>query len=46
MKACVRDKLMKSVMTKTKKPDLCLEMLGMMAACRLGKDWTDVLLAN
>ena len=46
MKPYVRDRLMKAVMTKTKNPEMCLEMMGIMASSRLGKEWTDVLLAN
>jgi hypothetical protein len=37
---------MKSVMTKTKNAEMCLEMLGIMASAKLGKEWTDVLLSN
>jgi hypothetical protein len=46
MKSVVRDRLMKSVMTKTKNTEMCLEMIGIMAASRLGKEWTDILLSN
>lgn len=38
--------MMKTVMTKTKNVDMCLEMLGIMGSAKLGKDWTDVLLSN
>lgn len=46
MKTFIRDKLIKTVMIKTKNSDICLEMLGIMAASRLGKEWTDILLTN
>jgi hypothetical protein len=46
MKGVVRDRLMKSVMTKTKNTEMCLEMIGIMAASKLGKEWTDILLSN
>lgn len=46
MKTFIRDKLIKTVMIKTKNSDMCLEMLGIMAASRLGKEWTDILLTN
>lgn len=46
MKAAIRDKLMKIVMTKAKNTDMCLEILGLMSASRLGKEWTDILLSN
>jgi hypothetical protein len=38
--------MMKSVMTKTKNAEMCLEMLGIMANAKIGKEWTDVLLSN
>ena len=46
MKPLIRDKLIKSVMTKTKNSDMCLQMFGIMAGSKLGKDWTDILLVN
>lgn len=46
MKSFIRDKIMKTVMTKTKNVEMCLEMLGIMASSKLGKDWTDILLSN
>lgn len=46
MKSFIKDKLIKTVMVKTKNSDMCLEMLGIMAASRLGKEWTDILLTN
>ena len=46
MKALIRDKMIKTVMTKTKNSEMCLEMLGIMAASKLGREWTDVLLVN
>ena len=46
MKPYIRDRLMKSVMTKSKNQEMCLERIGIMAAVKLGKDWTDVILAN
>ena len=46
MKPVIRDKLIKTVMTKTKNSDMCLQMFGIMASSKLGKDWTDILLVN
>ena len=46
MKPYVRDRLMRAVMTNTKNDEMCLEMMGIMASSKLGKDWTDVILAN
>ncbi len=46
LKPYIRDRMMKTVMTKTKNVDMCLEMLGIMGSAKLGKDWTDVLLSN
>ena len=46
MKDVIRDKLIKTVMTKTKNSDMCLELFGIMAGSKLGKEWTDILLVN
>jgi hypothetical protein len=46
MKGVVKDRLIKAVMTKSKNEEMCLEMLGMMAAIRIGKEWTDILLGS
>ena len=46
MKELIRDKMIKTVMTKTKNADMCLQMFGIMAGSKLGKEWTDILLVN
>ena len=46
MKGVIKERLTKAVMTKTKNPEMCLEMIGIMGAARLGKEWTDILLGN
>ena len=46
IKPIIKDKMMKTVMTKSKNTEMCLEMLGIMANSKLGKDWTQILLSN
>jgi hypothetical protein len=46
MKDVIRDKIIKTVMTKTKNADMCLELFGILAVSKLGRDWTDILLVN
>lgn len=46
MKSIIKEKLIKSVMTKSKNEELCQEMLGIMANTKLGREWTDILLSN
>lgn len=46
MKGVIRDKIIKTLMTKTKNSEMCLELFGIMAGSKLGKEWTDILLVN
>ena len=46
MKDIIKDRLIKMIMTNWKKEDTCLEILGIMANSKLGKEWTDILLAH
>lgn len=46
MKDVIKDRLIKMIMTNWKKEDVCLEILELMANAKLGKEWTDVLLAH
>lgn len=46
MKDIIKDRLVKMIMTNWKKEETCLEILGIMANSKLGKEWTDILLAH
>jgi hypothetical protein len=46
MKAVIKDKLIKMVMLKSKKGEMCLGVYGIMANSKIGKEWTDILLNN
>lgn len=34
------------VITKSKNEEMCLELFGIMAYSKIGKEWTDILLNN
>lgn len=46
MKALIKDRLIKMVMINSKNEEMCLEVLGIMTYCKIGKEWTDILLSN
>ena len=46
MKMIIKDKLIKILMVKSKNEEMCIEVLGIMANSKIGKEWTDILLNN
>ena len=42
----IKEKIIKSIMTETKNEEMCLELVGILANSKIGKEWTDIILQN
>jgi hypothetical protein len=46
MAQVIKDRLIKMIMVNWKKEETCLEVLGIMAYSKLGKEWTEIMMAH